>query len=672
MPTPITGQGITAPMKADATLSHTSKNAVQNKAVTNALAGAYDATATYAVGDLCIYDGILYECTTEIATAEAWNAAHWETGNFGEKVAELNRQLSDVQKNTIYSVTLDTLNEIQTFYVNAGDTVVISASDEGVMTVGQIRFVRQNGTNDYWTIQSYTERRITMSESFVGVYITGGTLESIIVTNESSPANYHTETDQLRKDLDSSESLISSVANAVGITNPEFAVVDGYFITTSGSKTASAPFVYSNPIAVNKGTVVSLVGAGYNTNVAMISTCTQDGSNIRPRAICTDSNVKTYEYTADADGYIIVCYNKTVDYGLTLDYDRIGFIDEKINVAITAANVTPSALNTGFIHRDGRIVEGSNFRYTNPIRLENEVIEFTATGYSNVISLLSLCDEDGGNRINVINSTDDEPTKNISYTSNGVSFVIICSNVSTPISYTTTKLNIGFDDPYVSLSMFQKFGVVGDSYASGALFFNDQEKDDYAHSWGQILARKLGTTCTNYSKGGLSTRTWLTDSKGLALVLSSDAEEIYYLALGINDSYSLGASYLGSITDITSHSAYADYPDTFFGNYGKIIEQIQNHAPYGKLVMFTIAGINEDAVRDSYNEAIIEIADHYNIPYIVQNNDQFFMSSFYNATKIEGHPIAITYSGMAEAFERLLIDCIRNNVGYFENTFWYN
>jgi hypothetical protein len=65
--------------------------------VANALAGAYDATATYAVGDLCIYDGILYECTTAITTAEAWDATHWKTSNFGDAVSDLNRQLSDKQ-----------------------------------------------------------------------------------------------------------------------------------------------------------------------------------------------------------------------------------------------------------------------------------------------------------------------------------------------------------------------------------------------------------------------------------------------------------------------------------------------------------------------------------------------------------------------------------------------
>ena len=41
------------------------------------LAPYYDATQTYAVGDMVMYKDNLYECTTAIATAEVWTAAHW-------------------------------------------------------------------------------------------------------------------------------------------------------------------------------------------------------------------------------------------------------------------------------------------------------------------------------------------------------------------------------------------------------------------------------------------------------------------------------------------------------------------------------------------------------------------------------------------------------------------
>ena len=37
----------------------------------------YDSTATYSIGDYCVYGGVLYRCTTAIAVAEAWTAGHW-------------------------------------------------------------------------------------------------------------------------------------------------------------------------------------------------------------------------------------------------------------------------------------------------------------------------------------------------------------------------------------------------------------------------------------------------------------------------------------------------------------------------------------------------------------------------------------------------------------------
>lgn len=44
----------------------------------SALAAAYDATATYAQGAYCVYDGKLYRAKADISTAEAWTAAHWQ------------------------------------------------------------------------------------------------------------------------------------------------------------------------------------------------------------------------------------------------------------------------------------------------------------------------------------------------------------------------------------------------------------------------------------------------------------------------------------------------------------------------------------------------------------------------------------------------------------------
>lgn len=53
------------------------------------IAPAYDATRTYAVGELRTNAGTLYKCTTAIATAEAWTAAHWTAATIADVIAAI-------------------------------------------------------------------------------------------------------------------------------------------------------------------------------------------------------------------------------------------------------------------------------------------------------------------------------------------------------------------------------------------------------------------------------------------------------------------------------------------------------------------------------------------------------------------------------------------------------
>lgn len=62
----------------DAEIEEFERNSFATVEMTNGYIGdAYDPTQTYAVGDYCIYNNTLYRCNTAIATAEAWNSAHW-------------------------------------------------------------------------------------------------------------------------------------------------------------------------------------------------------------------------------------------------------------------------------------------------------------------------------------------------------------------------------------------------------------------------------------------------------------------------------------------------------------------------------------------------------------------------------------------------------------------
>ena len=222
---------------------------------------------------------------------------------------------------------------------------------------------------------------------------------------------------------------------------------------------------------------------------------------------------------------------------------------------------------------------------------------------------------------------------------------------------------------YINFGFISNFAVIGDSYSSGEIYIADSSeqgyhvKDYYEKSWGQIMARKYGAKCINMSRGGLTTKTWLTDSKGLELLNSSEPQELYMCSLGINDMIqnNYGESYLGKPSDINTKS------DTFYGNYAKIIDAIKTKAPNSKIILLTFA-YSYNELESKFNEAIKILANAYSIPCIdVKASEYYQQSSIYHTGKKFNHPTAPLYSGMANANTKLFIACVENNYSYFSD-----
>ena len=223
-------------------------------------------------------------------------------------------------------------------------------------------------------------------------------------------------------------------------------------------------------------------------------------------------------------------------------------------------------------------------------------------------------------------------------------------------------VGMGYESAYSSLSVFERIGVIGDSYASGEIVTGGHYVDHYSLSWGQNIARMCGVSVVNLSSGGLTTRSWLTAPEGLPLLKSTEAQNLYMIALGINDVNHLGAGYLGSVDDLLDE--WTGNPDTFHGNYGRIIGEIKKHAPAAKIILMTLAG--DDGLRADYNTAIETIAAHEGVPVIRQYEDPFFTSTFYKSM-VGGHPTAVTYAGMALAIQRLFSRCAVRYKSYFDD-----
>lgn len=477
--------------------------------------------------------------------------------------------------------------------------------------------------------------------------------------------------DNLQSQVNSLKEDLVNLDLADGFIQKNFEENKGTFISDNGQyvkNDGTTTFAYSSPIPVSTGDIVKFTATGYLNYVAMISFTDDKGNILKVHKICQDSNEHTYTLNVYTDGYIAVSFDFTKKHMLFINDNKINKLSNKIDNLNNLSNLRYPEYTLTFnkyIQAGSVILESQGSCYSTPILLKaNETIVLNACGYLDNVAMISTCDIDGNNINMVVRSSGNE-LKEYSYSTDVDTYVIISYLYTSENSAKIIKEVNEEELEYVNLSLFNKFGVIGDSYASGELWYDEnytQHKDDYPISWGQILARTLGTNCTNYSSGGLTTRSWLTAEKGLPLLNSSEPEDIYYLALGINDWYAIGESYLGTESDMESKA------DTFYGNYAKIIEAIRNHSPNAKLIMFTMA--DTGTLQQKFNNAIINIAKHYGLPYIVQANDEYFKSHIY-LDMTNGHPRATGYAGMANAFERLIKKCILKYYDYFKDSFMY-
>ena len=248
--------------------------------------------------------------------------------------------------------------------------------------------------------------------------------------------------------------------------------------------------------------------------------------------------------------------------------------------------------------------------------------------------------------------------------------VLSYSEARKPDKYIIGKINSAFkpkeDDDTPELSVFETFGVIGDSYASGVIY-NSAGTDSstfYNKSWPKILGRKNGINVTNYSFGGARTNTWLTNATyGLAKLLSDPALDAYAIVLSINDRNNGGAEWLGTIDDIHVGDPSLN-ADSFYGCYAKIIENVLSHAPNAKIFCVQHA-YNKTGLPKDYNDAISAIASLYNLPCVPEFEDPFFSSAIYTQM-YGGHPTYVGYAGMANALCRLFRKAMVDYKDYFK------
>lgn len=217
---------------------------------------------------------------------------------------------------------------------------------------------------------------------------------------------------------------------------------------------------------------------------------------------------------------------------------------------------------------------------------------------------------------------------------------------------------------------FQTIGVIGDSLASGECYDSEGHGTDlYDVSWIQFMCRAEGMTGYNFSRGGLTTKTWITDAKGYALASESDKKcKAYIIGLGQNDANV--SMTIGSINDIND-SDYTQNADSYYGNYGGIIQRMKVIQPDAKFFLITDPLGANSTTRAQYNVAVRTISQHFTNCYLIdleQDDAQTYLdsNSYIYKNKVNGHYTAPAYRYMADIIARHINNIMYNNPNDFK------
>ena len=246
--------------------------------------------------------------------------------------------------------------------------------------------------------------------------------------------------------------------------------------------------------------------------------------------------------------------------------------------------------------------------------------------------------------------------------------------VSSVLSGGAESIELPFDNIIQNggyMTLFHKLGCIGDSLASGETYYNNTGDGkyhaltpNYDISWGQNIARALGITAFNFSRGGQSAKTWFEEWSNNSSFVDNLCTA-YVIALGVNDSNPNSSAYtpLGTSADIDL-SDYTQNADSFYGNYAKIIQRIQELTPKAKIFIMTIpTGQNAEA---GYNEAIRYMATIFDNVYLM--DFRLYGGDIYRALCVEkspywfnGHGTALLYQISAWHILSYVDYIVRNN-----------
>lgn len=223
--------------------------------------------------------------------------------------------------------------------------------------------------------------------------------------------------------------------------------------------------------------------------------------------------------------------------------------------------------------------------------------------------------------------------------------------------------------------IFRTIACIGDSLSSGEFesVKSDGSKiyvDMFEHSWGQYIARTIGSKVYNFSRGGMTAEEYIkVFAEANGFWDKEKACDAYIIALGINDLINQNKP-LGKVENITDD--YNNPEDSFVGYYSSIIQRIQKEIqPTAKIFLMTMLrnGNEEfDAKVEAHAEALYKLAEKFPNCYVIDFRKYGPMDAgiYHEKFFLYGHLSPAGYLFTAKMVMTYIDYIIRHNIKDFD------
>ena len=228
-------------------------------------------------------------------------------------------------------------------------------------------------------------------------------------------------------------------------------------------------------------------------------------------------------------------------------------------------------------------------------------------------------------------------------------------------------------------AIFRRIACIGDSLSSGEFQTPDGKggslyHDMFEYSWGQFMARAMGSTVYNFSRGGMRADTYMkTFAEEKGFWDKDKACECYILALGVNDITAMlnGELEMGTVDDVKPD--WHDNAHTFAGYYAAIIQRCKEIQPDAKFFLMTIPRgracnpADRNALEEVHHELIYALAKHFSNTYVLdfRTYAPVYDEAFHRQFFLSGHMNPAGYLLTAKLVMSYIDYIIRHNMREF-------